>query len=46
MPEKEAWSAGMVPDSDAWVGRMVTGTRGLKRGMVPENEDWRVGRIS
>ena len=20
----------MVPDSDAWVGRMVTGTRGLK----------------
>ena len=30
MPEKEAWSAGMVSDSDAWVGRMVTGTRDLK----------------
>ena len=39
----------MVSDSKAWVGRMVTGTRGLKcrngAGMVPENEAWRVGRI-
>ena len=30
VPEKEAWSAGMVSDSDAWVGWVVTGTRGLK----------------